>query len=247
MPTRSPPAKTTDAIMALDMDNGKMLWYVQDTPGDAWVVDCIEGRGTKQNCPENAGPDYDFGASPILRTLPDGKTVLIAGQKSGNVWAHDVDRKGAVVWKTSLFTQAPGPTGQISFGGSADDRASYFGLNSGGVASLLLTNGERRWFTAMDPAQGRQRGQDAAVTVIPGVVFSGGWDGMLRALSSTDGKILWQFDMLRNFDTMNKVTANGGSMGAAGPTVAGGMVFVGSGYPGVQSGRNGNVLLAFGL
>jgi polyvinyl alcohol dehydrogenase (cytochrome) len=240
-----PAAKTTDSIMALDMDTGRILWSVQDTQNDAWVVSCIEGRGTKENCPENAGPDFDFGSSPMLRTLADGRTVVIAGQKSGVVWAHDVDHKGAVVWKTSVVTKAPGPQGQISFGGSADDRMTYFGLNSGGVVALLLSNGERKWFTPMDPAQGRSGGQDAAVSVIPGVLFSGGWDGVLRALSTTDGKVVWQFDMLRNFDTVNKVTAKGGSLGSAGPTIAGGTVFVGSGYPGVQNGREGNVLLAF--
>jgi polyvinyl alcohol dehydrogenase (cytochrome) len=181
----------------------------------------------------------------MLKNLPDGKSVLIAAQKSGMVWAHDPDRKGAVVWKTSVASQTPGPAGQLNFGGSADDRNAYFGVHSGGVVALAVTNGERTWFTPMEPAQGRGLGQDAAVSTIPGVVFSGGWDGVLRALSTADGKMLWQFDMLRAFETVNKVPGQGGSMGASGPTVAGGMVFAGAGYPGVQNGRNGNVLLAF--
>jgi polyvinyl alcohol dehydrogenase (cytochrome) len=241
----APAAKTTDSIVALDMDSGRMLWSVQDLAGDAWVVACIDGRGSKDNCPANAGPDFDFGASPMLKTLPDGKSILVAAQKSGIVWAHDPDRKGFVVWKTSVASKTPGPSGQLNFGGSADDRNAYFGLSSGGVVALALTNGERLWFTPMSPEQGRNSGQDAAVSTIPGVTFSGGWDGVLRALSTTDGKILWQYDMMRDFDTVNKVPANGGSMGASGPTVAGGMVFAGAGYPGVQNGRNGNVLLAF--
>jgi len=240
-------AKTTDAIVALDMDNGRMLWSVQDLQGDAWVVACIEGRGSKDNCPANAGPDFDFGASPMLKTLPDGKSVLIAAQKSGVVWAHDPDRKGAVVWKTSVASTTPGPAGQLNFGGSSDDKNAYFGVHSGGVVALAVTNGERTWFTPMEPAQGRTGGQDAAVSTIPGVVFSGGWDGVLRALSTSNGAILWQFDMLRSFETVNGVPAQGGSMGASGPTVAGGMVFAGAGYPGVQNGRNGNVLLAFSV
>jgi polyvinyl alcohol dehydrogenase (cytochrome) len=81
---------------------------------------------------------------------------------------------------------------------------------------------------------------------MPGIVLSSGWDGILRALSTTDGKIVWNFDMMREFETVNGVPAKGGSQGAAGPTVAGGMVFAGAGYPGVQNGANGNVLLAFG-
>ena len=243
----APAAKGTDSILALDMDTGKVLWSVQDLSGDAWVVSCIQGRGTPENCPKDAGPDFDFGASPMLRTLPNGRNVLIAPQKSGIIWAHDPDRKGAVVWKTSVASTQPGPQGQVNFGGSADDRNAYFGLNSGGIVALSFGNGERLWFTDMQPATGRNKGQDAAVSTIPGVLFSGGWDGVLRALSTADGKILWTFDMLRDFETVNGIPAKGGSMGSSGPTVAGGMVFAGAGYPGVQNGRNGNALLAFSV
>jgi len=241
----APAAKGTDAILALDMDSGKVLWSVQDLSGDAWVVACLEGRGSTANCPKDAGPDFDFGASPILRTLPGGKTILVAAQKSGMIWAHDPAHQGTVIWKTSVASKQPGPQGQVNFGGSADDRSAYFGLNSGGVVSLGLTNGERQWFTPIEPASGRNRGNDAAVSTIPGVLFSGGWDGVLRALSTKDGKVLWSFDMVRDFETVNRVPGKGGSMGASGPTVAAGMVFAGAGYPGVQDGRNGNVLLAF--
>jgi polyvinyl alcohol dehydrogenase (cytochrome) len=243
----APAAKTTDSIVALDLDTGKVLWSVQDLAGDAWVVSCIQGRGSSENCPKNAGPDFDFGASPILRALPNGKTILVAGQKSGIIWAHDPDHRGAVTWKTSVASQRPGPQGQVNFGGSADDRNAYFGLNSGGIVALGLTNGERLWFTDIEPASGRNRGQDAAVSTIPEVLFSGGWDGVLRALATSDGKILWTFDMMRDFETVNGIPAKGGSMGSSGPTVAGGMVFAGAGYPGVQNGRNGNVLLAFAV
>ncbi|MBZ5576425.1 MAG: PQQ-binding-like beta-propeller repeat protein [Acidobacteriia bacterium] len=242
----APAPKTTDSILALDLDSGKVLWSVQDLAGDAWVVSCIEGRGSPENCPKDAGPDFDFGASPILRTLPNGRRLLIAGQKSGIIWAHDPDRKGVVVWKTSVASQQPGPQGQVNFGGSADERNAYFGLDSGGIVALSLTNGERQWFTDIQPEGGRHSGHDAAVSTIPGVVFSGGWDGILRALDTSNGAILWTFDMLRDFETVNGVPGKGGSMGSSGPTVAGGMVFAGAGYPGVQQGRNGNVLLAFG-
>jgi polyvinyl alcohol dehydrogenase (cytochrome) len=240
-----PAAKTTDSIVALSLEDGKMLWSVQDTAGDAWVVGCIRDTD-KENCPKNAGPDYDFGASPMLINLRNGKTLLIAGQKSGYVWAHDPDRKGAVVWKTAVFTKPPEATGQIVWGGTADDAAAYFGVNSGGVVSLALENGERKWFTDLKPTDGRKGGQDGAISSIPGYIFSGGWDGVLRVLASVDGKVVWSFDMAKEFPTVNGVAAKGGSMGSAGPTVAGGMVFAGAGYPGVQNGVNGNVLLAFG-
>jgi len=242
----TPAPKLTDSIVALDLNSGKVLWSVQDLAGDSWVVSCIEGRGTPENCPKDAGPDFDFGASPILRTLPNGKTILVAAQKSGIIWAHDPDHKGAVVWKTSVASTKPAPQGQVNFGGSADERSAYFGLDSGGIVSLSLTKGERQWFTDIQPESGRHGGHDAAVATIPGAIFYGGWDGVLRAVSAGDGKILWTFDMLRDFQTVNGVPAKGGSMGSAGPTIAGGMLFAGAGYPGVQEGRNGNVLLAFG-
>ena len=91
------------------------------------------------------------------------------------------------------------------------------------------------------PARG---GQTAALTAIPGVVFSGGWDGMLRAFSTADGHPLWEYNTLQDVKTVNGVAAKGGSMGAPGPTVAGGMLFVGSGYT-FGAGTIGNVLLAF--
>ena len=82
------------------------------------------------------------------------------------------------------------------------------------------------------------------MTVIPGVVFSGGWDGILRALSTADGKEIWEVDTHRDFQTTNGVKANGGTMASAGPTIVGGMLYLGSGYQ-FGTGYPGNVLLAF--
>jgi polyvinyl alcohol dehydrogenase (cytochrome) len=238
-----PAPKGTDAILAFDMDSGAVLWAVQDLEKDAWMVGCPEAN--RENCPKDLGPDYDFGASPILKTLGNGKEILVAAQKSGDVWGHDPDRKGAVVWKTGTASKAPAAQGQIVWGGTADDRNAYFGLNSGGLVALQLSNGERRWFAPLTAAADRKTGDDAAVSAIPGVIFSGGWDGFLRALNAANGKTLWEFDTAREFKTVNGLTARGGSIGSAGPTIAGGMVFVSSGYVGVQAGAGGNVLLAF--
>jgi polyvinyl alcohol dehydrogenase (cytochrome) len=238
-----PAPKGTDAILALDLDTGAVLWSKQDLENDAWMVGCPESN--KESCPKNVGPDYDFGSSPILKALPNGASILVAGQKSGVVWGHDPDHQGAVVWKTSTASKAPGATGQIVWGGTADDRNAYFGLNTGGLVALQLTNGERRWFTPLAPPAGRKAGQDAAVSGMPRVVFSGGWDGHLRALSTANGKVLWDYDTEQEHKTVNGVAAKGGSIGSAGPVVAGGMVFVSSGYPGVQGGVGGNLVLAF--
>jgi polyvinyl alcohol dehydrogenase (cytochrome) len=231
----------TDAIMALDLATGKPRWAVQHTPNDAWLVGC-ETNTPSENCPSDIGPDYDFGMSPMMRTLSDGRTIVVTGQKSGEVFAQDV-RDGKLLWKASLVDRLA--RGEITFGGAADDQKAYFGTRSGAIWALDLKTGEKKWTTPIAPIPQRQSGQTAALTAIPGVLFSGGQDGVLRALSTADGKQIWEFDTVRDFTTVNGVPARGGAMGAPGPTVAGGMIFLGSGYTGLGNGRGGNVLLAF--
>jgi polyvinyl alcohol dehydrogenase (cytochrome) len=238
----APAAPTTDSILAMDLDSGKILWSVQGTANDVWLSVCIN------NAALNCGPDQDFGSPPILRTLADGTNLLVAGQKSGNVWAYDPDKKGAVVWRSPLVTNTTEFGGKIVWGGAADDQNAYFGLGPGGIAAVRLRDGQRQWFTTLQPAGSPARpGQDGALTVIPGAVISGGWDGVLRVLSSSDGHILWEYNTMREFETVNHVAAKGGSMGAPGPVVAGGQLFAPSGYVGVRNGGPGNVLLVFGI
>lgn len=236
-----PASINSDAVMALDMTTGKVLWSVQDTKNDAWLRGCSEE--STENCPKDLGPDYDFAASPILRTLPNGRRILVVAQKSGEVIAHDPDRKGVEVWRARLVEKLA--IGQIVFGGAADSQAAYFGVRDGGLRAVQLTTGELKWSTPLIPKEGQRRGQTAALTAIPGVVFSGGWDGVVRALSTDDGRVLWEYDTVREFTTVNGVAAKGGSMGAPGPTVVGGTLFVGTGYVGLGNGEPGNVLLAF--
>jgi len=243
-----PAAKTSDSIMAMDLDTGKVEWVAQGTANDAWLAGC-SAKNPVGNCPANLGPDQDFSASPILKTLPNGRRILVAGQKSGNVWAYDPDQKGAVVWKTALTSNTTEFGGKIVWGGAVDDQAAYFGLGTGGIAAVQLKEGERRWFTPLEPASAMARhgGQDGPLTAIPGVVFSGGWDGVLRALSASDGHVIWEYNTVHEFETVNGVPGKGGSMGAAGPVIVGGTLFTGSGYIGVKNGMPGNVLLAFSV
>jgi polyvinyl alcohol dehydrogenase (cytochrome) len=240
-----PVAETTDAILAMDLNTGKILWSVQDTPKDIWLAGC-NGATPPENCPKELGPDHDFGSPPILKTLASGRTILVAGQKSGNVWAHDPDNKGAVIWKTALVNNTSEFGGKIVWGGAADDQNAYFGLGPGGIAAVQLRDGERKWFTLPELAAALKQhpGHEGPLTAIPGVVFSGAWDGVLRALSAADGKVIWEYNTIQDFTTVNGVPAKGGSMGAAGPVVAGGVLFVPSGYVGVRQGIPGNVLLA---
>jgi polyvinyl alcohol dehydrogenase (cytochrome) len=244
-----PAAKNSDAILAMDLDTGKMLWAFQDIKNDSWAVGC-DGKHVVGNCPEELGPDYDFSVSPMLRTLPNGRQFLVVSGKSGYVIALDPDKKGAVLWKTPLFEKPPLASGLIVFGGASDEQDAYFALNQvGGMAAVDMLTGERKWFTPLAPAdipgEPPRRGQSAAVTAIPGVVFSGGWDGRLRAVTTGNGSVIWEYNTVRDYMTVNGVPGKGGSMGAPGPTVVGGMLYVGSGYVGVNNGLPGNVLLAF--
>jgi polyvinyl alcohol dehydrogenase (cytochrome) len=238
----APAAPTTDAVVAMDLESGRILWSAQGTSNDVWLAACL-GRPTA-----GCGPDQDFGSSPILRTLPDGSSVLIAGQKSGNVWAYDPDARGSVVWRTPLVSNTTEFGGKIVWGGAADEQHAYFGLGPGGIAAVRLRDGRRQWFASLSPEGSPARaGQDGALTLIRGAVISGGWDGVLRVLSSADGRTLWEYNTIRDFETVNHVAARGGSMGAPGPVVAGGLLFVPSGYVGVRNGAPGNVLLVFGI
>ena len=114
--------------------------------------------------------------------------------------------------------------------------------------ALRLDNGQRVWYTPPAPCDERKRcspAQSAAVSAIPGVAFSGSVDGHLRAYSAADGKVIWDFDTVRLYDTVNKVPARGGSLNGPGAAIAGGMLFVNSGY--AANGIPGNVFLAFSV
>ncbi len=258
-----PSTPLTDAILALDLATGKIIWSRQITPQDDWNTSCFQTGNS--NCPKDAGPDYDFGSSPILRVLPDGRGVVLAGQKSGVIYALDPDKKGEIVWQTRLGKG--GVLGGIQWGPAADGEAAYVAISDvgavlgpeglqpdpklgGGLFAVQISTGKKLW-SALPSEEGCHTprcspGQLAAVTAIPGVVFSGSLDGHFRAYSSQDGRVLWDYDTLRDFPTVNQVPAKGGSLDGAGPAVAGGMVFVNSGY-----GHNyeipGNVLLAFAV
>jgi polyvinyl alcohol dehydrogenase (cytochrome) len=241
--TETEPAQPLgDAVVAVDMDSGKILWSYQAQADDAFMGGC-NGPNKSKACPQVMGPDADIGNSPILKTLPDGKRVLIAGTKGGEVFALDPDNKGKLLWRVAA--NSGGGRGGIVWGGAADTENVYYGLGAGGMSALKMATGQRVWFQPINAA-GVRTSNNAAATMIPGVVFVGGADGKLHALNATDGSSLWEFDTARKFDTVNKVAdAHGGAISSVGPVIAGGMMYIGSGY-GVGGGPFGNVLLAFG-
>jgi polyvinyl alcohol dehydrogenase (cytochrome) len=271
-----PASATSDAFLAFEMDTGKLEWSRQLTQGDAFNVGCAAAPGVENNCPEAKGPDFDFGSSPILVEFAGGRRALVAGQKSGIVYALDPDKKGEILWQKRV---GKGSTvGGVEWGSAADGTKVYVALSDaqmrpvpagtpgqqdtvlgmpfqldpkagGGLFALELDTGDMAWHTphpGCNDKPGCSPAQSAAVTAIPGVIFSGGLDGHLRAYSAEDGHILWDVDTETEFKTVNGVKAHGGSLDGPGAVIAGGMLYVNSGYAFLGA-APGNVLLAFSV
>jgi polyvinyl alcohol dehydrogenase (cytochrome) len=254
-----PPSETSDAILAFELATGRMLWHRQATANDSYVVSCFGADRT--NCPESNGPDHDFGQSPVLVNLRSGQRVLVVGQKSGVVHALDPDQEGKILWQTRVGKG--GPLGGIMWGSAADQDHVYVANSDvrfrpggdrildpaagGGLFALDLASGKIAMQVPPASCDGRSRcspALSAAVTVIPGVVFSGGVSGVLRAYATDDGRLLWEMDTARDYPTVNGISARGGAMDGPGPTVVDGVLYVNSGYA-QWGGLPGNVLLAF--
>jgi polyvinyl alcohol dehydrogenase (cytochrome) len=245
------PTSATDAIVAIDMETGKIKWVTQATAHDNYLFGCnVAGKGI---CPDPVGPDYDFGASPILRTLPNGKQVILAAQKSGMVYALDPDDDGKILWHVQVGPGSMG--GGIQYGFAADESAAYVpnaNRSDSSLTALKIADGKIVWHKPAPPGQcswgakGCSGVESAAVTAIPGIIFSGSTDGHLRAYSTNDGSVVWDFDTAQQYDGVNGVPANGGSLGTEGPVVANGILYVNSGE-GRFSGHRGNALIAFAV
>jgi polyvinyl alcohol dehydrogenase (cytochrome) len=246
-------APTSDAVVAVNFA-GKIEWVKQLFPEDVFVSGC-RTKNDNPNCADQRGPDYDLGNSPILATLPHGRRVIVVGQKSGLGWALDPEKRGEVLWQ--YRAGMGGALGGIEWGSAVDAEHAYFAVSDilgptpGGLHAVGLQSGERAWYAPPQPPKciagpRCNAAQAAAISVIPGVVFSGSNDGTLRAYSTLDGAILWEVDTNREFETVNGVPAKGASMLGPGPVIVDGMLFVSSGY-GAFGGRAGNVLLAYAV
>jgi len=255
----NPPTSQSDAIMALAMDTGRVLWAKQVTAGDAWNTGCIQpvdDSAGRAHCPSSPGPDYDFASAPVLAAA-GGRRLVIAGQKSGMLYALDPDT-GEYVWKTQVGDG--GVLGGIEWGFAVDSTRAYVSLSSanekkpgeaGGIAAVNLADGKIKWRTppAGDTCRGRigcSTGQPAAVSAIPGMVFSASLDGHLRGYEAETGQVIFDTDTSKDFTTVNGVKASGGSMNGPGSTIVNGMLYVSSGY-GSLGFMPGNVLLAFSV
>ncbi|HEY2381596.1 MAG TPA: PQQ-binding-like beta-propeller repeat protein [Terriglobia bacterium] len=246
--TTGPAPKTTDGVMAMDINTGKVLWAYQADQNDVFMGGC-NGPVHSEACPSPMGPDLDIGNSPILKTLPDGKRALFVGTKQGHIIALDPDNNGALLYRVLASTGQPvvergGTGGNIVWGGAADDQNLYYGAGGGGLVAFRFATGQKLW-AFKPPANGGALG--AAPTAIPGVVFEGSSNGHLYAVSAADGTQIWEFNTAQELGTVNQVPAHGGAISVSGPVISGGMLFVSSGYAITSGASGGNLLLAFSV
>ncbi len=255
-----PPASESDAVMAIALNDGKVKWVRQTLGGDAYTIACADPSPKSQvACPKSNGPDLDYGSSPVLAQRADGQRLLLAGQKSGMLYALDPEN-GKIRWQTKVADG--GIVGGIEWGFAVGENRAFVAISgaweqkagkAGGISAVDLGTGKLVWNTppSMDScAPGKARcntGQLAAVSGLPGVVFSGSLDGHLRAYATKTGKIIWDNDTARDFVTVNGVTAHGGSLNGPGPALANGMVYVVSGYAMWNKWMPGNVLIAYSV
>jgi len=246
---------TSDAVIAMSLATGEIVWVNQTTPNDAFISGCPRNSDDENpNCPVDVGPDVDFSASPILTFTSTGQELLVIPQKSGWVHALDPNNAGEIVWQY----QAGKPSAAGGWWGmSVADGMAYVGVggyanpDSGGVHGIDLDSGSGVWAAPpadllCEPGRGCRATQSAAVTAIPGAVFSGSADGGMRVYRAEDGKVLWTFNSNPAFETINGVPAAGGSFDGPGPVVVDGMVYFMSGNCCIV-GRPGNALFAFEL
>jgi polyvinyl alcohol dehydrogenase (cytochrome) len=259
------PTAGSDAVMALDLGTGKVRWSRQVTEHDNFLVGCSGRPGQGANCPGELGPDVDFGASTILRTLKDGRQVLLAGQKSGIVYGLDPDHGGAVIWKTRIGHG--GALGGVEWGMASSPGVLYVGIADTavppadarpGLSALDIATGKVLWTTPTAPAcpggvvanlaGACFPGLSAAVSASDGLVFAGSMDGHLRAYAASDGRVVWDFPGGGvMFDPINgKGPVKGGGYNGAGGAVGHGMLFHHLGYVGFNPGGQ-NLLLAFSV
>jgi polyvinyl alcohol dehydrogenase (cytochrome) len=251
-----PGTPTADSVVALDMTSGKILWQTQFTKPKMDAIVC--GDPARPGCEPPNVPEFDLGASPVLVDLNNGKRVLVLGQKTGLVYGVDPDHEGKLLW----FDRAGdgGLLGGVQWGIATNGERVFVAVSDlafqgrgpdptkgGGISAYRVDDGKLLWHTPA-PGCGDRRpcspAQSQAISAIPGAVFSGSIDGHLRAYATSDGKIIWDYDTARSFDTVNHIEAKGGSLDVGGPVIAGGTMFVVSGYPGFGA-MPGNVLLAF--
>jgi polyvinyl alcohol dehydrogenase (cytochrome) len=266
--TSLPATNTSDAVLAIDLASGELQWSFQALARDVWHLGCqFDPAKSGPNCPsaqDSVLKDYDFGAGVVIGKRRNGRDILLAGQKSGDLWGLDPEHQGKVLWRRTFGMGTP--LGGIHWGLAIDDKRVFAPVNDPqlpvagyvpqpGMNAVEIETGKVLWSKPVQPdcGNGRQQrfplcneryGLSAAPLVIDKSVVAGALDGRLYIYDAASGDIVWQYDTLRDFTTLNGIEGKGGSIESQSVFAGAGMLFVGSGY-GQFNQAPGNVLLAF--
>jgi polyvinyl alcohol dehydrogenase (cytochrome) len=267
--TSLPATNTSDAILAIDLATGALKWSFQALANDVWHLGCqFDPAKSGPNCPtpdESVLKDYDFGAGAVIAQRRDGRDILLAGQKSGDLWGIDPDDHGKVLWRHTFGHGSP--LGGIHWGLATDGERVFAAVNDPhfpespgyvpepGMNAVDISTGNVLWRKPVTPdcANGREQrfpecnekyGLSAAPLVVDKSVIAAGIDGRVYVYDAATGDIVWRYDTLRDFDTLNGVQGKGGGVDSHSIFAGAGLVFIASGY-GAFGQPPGNVLLAF--
>ena len=254
----SPTTHYSDAVIAMDLNTGKIKWSHQVLAKDAWNGSCSLPKPNV--CPTENGPDYDFGAAAMLATAANGKQYVLAGAKSGVVYAFD-PANGKLIWQTKVGRG--GILAGVYFGMATHGDVVYVPINDApdgrhydepakpGLYALDIHSGKYLWKSPIDDGVCKDRGPTCApgiaapVMVTDDLVLSGAGDGRLRFYAADSGRVVWEYDTAVSMATVGGGKATGGSIGGSfGPMIDAGTLIVPSGY-GFAGRTPGNLLLVF--
>ncbi|MBC7983462.1 MAG: PQQ-binding-like beta-propeller repeat protein [Candidatus Obscuribacterales bacterium] len=266
--TSHPGTDTSDAVIALDLNTGKVVWNFQAMEMDVWNMACAATKETSgPNCPWNiegdtgAGRDFDFGAGAILAKGAGGKDVVLAGQKSGDIWALDADT-GKKLWNIRFGEGTP--LGGVHWGIATDRQRVFAAINDPiygavkarpGVFAVNIKTGKEVWGYDAKPNCDGDRGKlvtscaskygfSAAPLTVDGAVIAATLGGEVMIFDGKTGALLKTLDTIGPKQTINGIAAKGGSIDSHAISAGAGMVFINSGY-GSFNQTPGNVLIAY--
>jgi polyvinyl alcohol dehydrogenase (cytochrome) len=242
-----PASATSDSVIAFNMDTGNMDWVLQTTSNDAFTMACSGGR-EHPNCPlsnPGPGPDLDIGAPILNVTLSTGKDILVAGTKGGVVFGLDPDDNGKVLWQTRVGRG--GALGGVHWGMSFVGDIAFVPVSdrsAGGVQELPqqpglhaidMRTGERLWYAEVPKrcaadVRNCMEAYSAPASTTADLVVTGALNGHLFAHDQRSGALVWEFNTLQDYATINNVPAKGGAIDSTGPVFSGDYMIVNSGY-----------------
>lgn len=240
--TSLPATDTSDSIWAIDLKDGKTKWFFQALENDVWNMACARGA----NCPpasESVLRDFDFGAGPILGKSESGATLILGGQKSGDVWA--ISENGQKAWHTRFGNGSA--LGGVHWGMASDGKVLFVPIADvagAGMYGIEIATGKTLWQTRTNEQAGGALRLSAAPLSVDKAVIAATLSGRLVVFDSADGKVIGVYNTNQTFPTINGLEGKGGSVDAQSIAAGDGMVFVGSGYA-TFGAPSGNVLIAY--